>query len=141
MRVCFVFDRCSDALYKNKSLISSDQKEYQCELKRIYHSVQDNTLHLIQSGNPQNKAPQAVCPYTHSKQRTTGSTALYTLKTKYCRQQVVSPYTHSKQITTGGKFLYALITIQHRRYVHMHTQNKAPQPVPLYNTLKTKHHN
>lgn len=121
MRVCFVFDRCSDALYKNKSLISSDQKEYQYELKRIYHSVQDNPLHLIQSGNPQNKAPQALCPYTHSKQRTTGNTALYTLKNKVLQ-------------ATGGKSLYTLKTNYNRRYdfIRTHNDNDTAQAVCPY---------
>lgn len=41
--------KCSDALHKNKSLISSDQKEYQRELERNYHSVRDKLLPYISS--------------------------------------------------------------------------------------------
>ncbi|XP_052686724.1 dedicator of cytokinesis protein 7-like isoform X4 [Crassostrea angulata] len=41
--------KCSDALHKNKFLISSDQKEYQRELERNYHSVRDKLLPYISS--------------------------------------------------------------------------------------------
>ncbi|XP_056020103.1 dedicator of cytokinesis protein 7-like isoform X2 [Ostrea edulis] len=41
--------KCSDALHRNKSLISSDQKEYQRELERNYHSVRDKLLPYISS--------------------------------------------------------------------------------------------
>lgn len=41
--------KCSDALHRNKSLISSDQKEYQRELERNYHSVREKLLPYISS--------------------------------------------------------------------------------------------
>ncbi|XP_061192678.1 dedicator of cytokinesis protein 7-like isoform X2 [Saccostrea echinata] len=41
--------KCSDALHKNKTLISSDQKEYQRELERNYHNVRDKLLPYISS--------------------------------------------------------------------------------------------
>ena len=52
----FVFCRCSDALHKNKTLISSDQKEYQRELERNYHSVRDKLLPYISSSLPSLKS-------------------------------------------------------------------------------------
>ena len=41
--------RCGDALHRNKSLIGPDQKEYQRELERNYHSVRDKLGPLIAS--------------------------------------------------------------------------------------------
>nr|XP_022315801.1 dedicator of cytokinesis protein 7-like isoform X2 [Crassostrea virginica] len=48
--------KCSDALHKNKTLISSDQKEYQRELERNYHSVRDKLLPYISSSLPSLKS-------------------------------------------------------------------------------------
>lgn len=47
IRVYFVFNRCSDVFYKNKFLIFSDQKEYQCELEWNYYSVWDKFFFYI----------------------------------------------------------------------------------------------
>lgn len=41
--------RCGDALQRNKSLIGPDQKEYQRELERNYHSIKDKLGPLIAS--------------------------------------------------------------------------------------------
>lgn len=41
------FCRCGDALLKNKSLITPEQKEYQRELERNYHSFREKISPMI----------------------------------------------------------------------------------------------
>ncbi|XP_071954468.1 dedicator of cytokinesis protein 7-like [Antedon mediterranea] len=54
LRICFkeFSKRCSDALRKNKTLIASDQKEYQKELERNYHRFTDRLMPLIANRDP-----------------------------------------------------------------------------------------
>ncbi|XP_033123079.1 dedicator of cytokinesis protein 7-like isoform X2 [Anneissia japonica] len=56
LRICFkeFSKRCSDALRKNKTLIASDQKEYQKELERNYHRFTDRLTPLIANRDPVN---------------------------------------------------------------------------------------
>lgn len=161
MRVCFAFDRCSDALHRNKSLISSDQKEYQRELERNYHSVREKLLPYISSNlatlktkhhrryviiHTQNKAPQAVCHYTHSKQSTTCDMSVGTLKTKQA-PQAVFPYAYSQnkapQVVFHNKApqlmyscTYSKQEPQTVQYVRIHNQNKTPLAVCPYTHSK-----
>lgn len=41
--------RCSDALQRNKSLITHEQKEYQTELTRNYHAIKNKLNPMISS--------------------------------------------------------------------------------------------
>ncbi|KAI0241313.1 Dedicator of cytokinesis protein 7 [Lamellibrachia satsuma] len=41
--------KCSDALHRNRSLISADQKEYQHELERNYHRIKEKLHPMISS--------------------------------------------------------------------------------------------
>lgn len=45
-RACFPC-RCGDAVEKNKHLITSDQKEYQQELKKNYNKLKENLRPMI----------------------------------------------------------------------------------------------
>ncbi|XP_059178065.1 dedicator of cytokinesis protein 7-like isoform X2 [Physella acuta] len=49
LRLCFkdFLKKCGDALQKNKSLISHEQKEYQRELERNYHTFRDKISPMI----------------------------------------------------------------------------------------------
>jgi hypothetical protein len=43
----FFFYRCADALKKNKTLIGADQRAYQHELDKNYHSFTSSLMPLI----------------------------------------------------------------------------------------------
>ncbi|CAE1287284.1 DOCK6_7_8 [Acanthosepion pharaonis] len=51
LRLCFkeFLKRCWDALLRNKSLITSEQKEYQREMERTYYSIRDKLSPMISS--------------------------------------------------------------------------------------------
>ncbi|KAK3089282.1 hypothetical protein FSP39_002319 [Pinctada imbricata] len=51
LRLCFkdFLKKCQDALHRNKSLISPDQRDYQKELEKNYHQVRDKLLPYISS--------------------------------------------------------------------------------------------
>ncbi|XP_052775389.1 dedicator of cytokinesis protein 7-like isoform X2 [Mya arenaria] len=51
LRLCFkdFLKKCYDALHRNKTLISTDQKEYQRELERNYHSIKAKLSPMISS--------------------------------------------------------------------------------------------
>uniref|UniRef100_A0A4W3I185 Dedicator of cytokinesis 8 n=1 Tax=Callorhinchus milii TaxID=7868 RepID=A0A4W3I185_CALMI len=54
LRLCFkeFIMRCGQALEKNKSLIASDQKEYQQELKKNYNKLKENLRPMIERKIP-----------------------------------------------------------------------------------------
>ncbi|XP_041359192.1 dedicator of cytokinesis protein 7-like isoform X2 [Gigantopelta aegis] len=49
LRLCFkdFLKKCGDALHRNKSLITHEQKEYQRELERNYHTFKEKLLPMI----------------------------------------------------------------------------------------------
>lgn len=95
------------------------------------------SLYPLKTNHHRRYVPIHTCPYTHSKQTTTDSISLYTLKTPHVvsqnkAPQAVCPYTHSKQSTAEGMYLYTLKTKQGKRYLPIHTLNRAPQTVCPY---------
>lgn len=95
----------------------------------------------------QNKAPQAVCPYTHSKQSTTEGMSLYTLKTKQGKRylpihtlnrapQTVCPYTHSNKTPQMVNQIKAPQMVSQNKTPQMVSQNRTPQ---LVSEIKTPH--
>ncbi|XP_028849736.1 dedicator of cytokinesis protein 8 isoform X2 [Denticeps clupeoides] len=55
LRLCFkeFILRCGEAVEKNKSLITSDQKEYQQELKRNYNKLKENLRPMLERKIPE----------------------------------------------------------------------------------------
>lgn len=47
VRTCFCFCRCAEALKRNKTLIASDQKEYQRELEKNYQRFHDSIKPML----------------------------------------------------------------------------------------------
>uniref|UniRef100_A0A4W3I227 Dedicator of cytokinesis 8 n=1 Tax=Callorhinchus milii TaxID=7868 RepID=A0A4W3I227_CALMI len=63
LRLCFkeFIMRCGQALEKNKSLIASDQKEYQQELKKNYNKLKENLRPMIERKIPDLYKPVSPC--------------------------------------------------------------------------------
>jgi len=65
----YLWCRCSDALHRNRTLISADQKEYQHELERNYHRIKEKLHPMISSsvaqsmnvGTTKKKHKRSVC--------------------------------------------------------------------------------
>ncbi len=61
--------RTGEALQRNKSLIGVDQKEYQRELERNYHSVKERMAPLIASSAALQAAAAAAAKRSKPKHR------------------------------------------------------------------------